>query len=249
MNSSRNRAITLEKQFERALELELVFSRVSSGRHLQHHFQQHGKAYPPGRDLWWLPVFLNYLIPPFLFLVGKPMLRAWKPPSRLYTCVTQNLLLFWTDWPNLSPNVPLDSISLKFIHQHSSEWLQNRPYLVAYNLLYGSLWMTQNLGFSRFYRGPAQVIYVFIYCSTPAPGDFLGRSTFPSSPLQYQRRGGGARRFWWIKSLMTYKFVQFIKQCIRIDYNYSNFKRYVFIHLITSSLLVDDSERLLLNMK
>lgn len=67
---------------------------------------------------------------------------------------------------------------------------------------------------------------------------------------------GGARRFWWIKSLMTYKFVQseffmvpvlmsifswisfllfkhsvnslkFIKQCIRIDYNYSNFKRYV----------------------
>lgn len=102
------------KTVRRALELELVFSRVSSGRHLQHHFQQHGKAYPPGRDLWWLPVFLNYLIPPFLFLVGKPMLRAWKPPSRVYTCVTQNLLLFWTDWPNLSHNVPLDSISLKF---------------------------------------------------------------------------------------------------------------------------------------
>lgn len=196
MNSNRYRAITLEKQFERALELELVFSRASSGRHLQHHFQQHGKAYPPGRDLWWLPVFLNYLIPPFLFLVGKPMLRAWKPPSRVYTCVTQNLLLFWTDWPNLSPNVPLDSISLKFISQHSSEWLQNRPYLVAYNLLYGSFWMTQNLGFSRFYRGTAQVIYVFIYCSTPAPGDlegtiFLEDQRFPLHPFNIKGGGGG----------------------------------------------------------
>lgn len=122
-------------------------------------------------------------------------------------------------------------------------------------------------------------IYILFHTCSRRFGrnDFLGRSTFPSSPLQYQRRGG-ARRFWWIKSLMTYKFVQseffmvpvlmsifswisfllfkhsvnslkFIKQCIRIDYNYSNFKRYVFIHLITSSLLIDDSERLLLNMK
>lgn len=160
MNSNRYRAITLEKQFERALELELVFSRVSSGRHLQHHFQQHGKAYPPGRDLWWLPVFLNYLIPPFLFLVGKPMLRAWKPPSRVYTCVTQNLLLFWTDWPNLYPNIPLDSISLKFIHQHSSEWLQNRPYLtICYMDLYE--WHKTS-GFRGFTEEPPR-LYMYLY--------------------------------------------------------------------------------------
>ena len=56
--------------------------------------------------------------------------------------------------------------------------------------------MTQNLGFSRFYRGTAQFIYVFIhvYCSTHAPGDlegtiFLEDQCFPLHPFNI--KGGG----------------------------------------------------------